>query len=422
MDYLEMIRQRDPAHIALIEDGTEYTYGDLVELAEKASCDQSVFRDRDSGGGKRLHLIRRGRILLQLTEFLASSILGMVPVIFPADVEFTLPESVQAPENVCMAAATSGSSGEPKILYRTYASWADFFPVQNEIFKITENSRLFAQGSLAFTGNLNLYLAQFFAGGTVVAENAFRPGQWEQIFEEQNVNAIYLIPSKLFCLPKVMKRKNSRIQSIISGSQGIGREKASLLKQYFPEAEIILYYGASELSYITYVKDCQMNGRDNLVGKPFPGVRISVRQGEIFADTPYRAEGIAVPYSVSDRGSMDEDGNLYFEGRGGDIVQIHGRKISLQKIEREICRLDGVSRAAALLLEKNPGEKGCLVAFLCTEENRKIDETFCLATLRRRLAAFEMPGRIIQLEEMPENESGKVDKKKLQIKWCKKKS
>ena len=50
--------------------------------------------------------------------------------------------------------------------------------LQNEIFGIKETSRLFVQGSLAFTGNLNLYLAQFFAGAVIIAENTFSPKKW----------------------------------------------------------------------------------------------------------------------------------------------------------------------------------------------------------------------------------------------------
>ena len=81
---------------------------------------------------------------------------------------------------VCMAVMTSGTTGIPKIYFRTCESWAGFFGVQNKIFQVTKDIRLFTQGSLAFTGNLNLYLAQFYAGGTVIAQETFWPKSWQQ--------------------------------------------------------------------------------------------------------------------------------------------------------------------------------------------------------------------------------------------------
>lgn len=72
-----------------------------------------------------------------------------------------------------MAVMTSGTSGENKLLFRTFESWYDYFPIQNEIFHITPESRLFMQGSLAFTGNMNLYMAQLSAGATILSEDRF---------------------------------------------------------------------------------------------------------------------------------------------------------------------------------------------------------------------------------------------------------
>ena len=44
------------------------------------------------------------------------------------------------------------------------------FPIQNEIFHITPESRLFMQGSLAFTGNMNLY----YGPGCLQVHHTFR--------------------------------------------------------------------------------------------------------------------------------------------------------------------------------------------------------------------------------------------------------
>ena len=426
MNFFEMMKQNEPGKTALIEDGIPYTYGELVELAVQRSQDDTVFSEKETG---HLHFIRRKKILNQLVDFFACSERGLIPILVPYDARL-FPEETTVPENVCMAVTTSGSTGTPKVLYRTYESWADFFPMQNEIFGIDGDSRLFAQGSLAFTGNLNLYMALFYAGGTMIVQNAFHPRQWAGTIQKEKVNAIYLIPSKLLCLPQVMQEENNTVKTILSGSQSLGKEDAQLLQKYFVRSKLILYYGASELNYITYVTDANMTENKNLIGKPFPGVSVSVREQEIYVDTPYHVHGITCPYTLSDKGYLDSEGNLYFAGRSDDIVGIRGRKVSTYRIEGELKNLEEVQEAAVLLLQE--GKRACLTGFVILEKCQgelvpqvrkndiflgEIKSNHIFGKLRETLAHFEMPGRLIAVSELPRNESGKIDKGTLTRAW-----
>lgn len=423
MNFFEMMQQQDQTRIALIHDGKPYTYGQLVAMA--GECGERL-RAELSGGRwgteiqrgaesaepafRTVHMIRQRTILSQLVEFLGSSACGMLPLLVPQDAR-VLPVADQIPERACMAVATSGTTGTPKLLFRSYESWADFFPIQNEIFGIHSDSRLFVQGSLAFTGNLNLYMAQFSVGAVVVAQNEFQPRQWGKVMERQKADAVYLIPSKLLCLPRVMKRPNPGIRRIISGSQSLGREEADLLKEYFPNAEIILYYGASELNYITYVTDQEMTEEKNLIGKPFPGVQVTVQEGNIYVDTAYGVEGLELPFSLSDKGYFDEKGNLYFAGRSDDIVGIRGRKVSIYRVENALKNISYITEAAVVVEEHE--KKTLLVAYVTGTRSRDQIASVLRQELRRQLSPFEMPAQIHVVPELPRNESGKLDKKRL---------
>lgn len=404
MDYFGLTRNANPCKTALIEDGNVYTYGQLSDMALALAGELLK---------KRVFIINKDSILEQLTAFLACNAAGIVPLIVPSDTR-KLPEINDVPENACMAVMTSGTAGVPKILYRTYKSWADFFPVQNEIFGIDKESILFAQGSLAFTGNLNLYMAQFYAGGTVVTENRFNPRRWADIIKKENVNAIYLIPSKLMLLPDIVKECNYNVKSVISGSQSLGLDDAGKIKKVFPMSDITLYYGASELNYVTYVKDKDMKPDRNFIGKPFPGVKVSIKDGMIYVDSKYHAEGINCPYSVSDNGYMDTDGNLYFKGRSDDIVLIHGRKVSLINIENELEKMEDIYEAAVVsVMDKR---KNMLIAFISIKPgnvNTSVNTGNISSNLRKNIAHYEMPCKIIVLDEIPHNGSGKKDKKKI---------
>lgn len=419
-NYFERVKSVNPEKTALIEDGTVYTYGKLKDMAAKRAEEirkylsepDKSFKHKlkfNSSGKQAVYIIQEKCILNQLVLFLACNAAGIIPVIAPYDVKL-FPEITDVPEHICMAVMTSGTTGVPKILYRTYQSWADFFPVQNRIFGINKDSILFAQGSLAFTGNMNLYMAQFYAGGTIIAENKFNPKRWAYVIEKENVDTIYLIPSKLKLLTDIIKTPCNNIKSVLSGSQSLGREDAKKLKKIFPNADIILYYGASELSYITYVKDKDMISDKNLIGKPFPGVEVFIHNGRIYASSNFHAEGIKCPYALPDNGHMDEDGRLYFDGRSDDIVIIRGRKVSLTHIENELEKFEEIHEAAVIFAEEN--EKERLIAFASTLKNtRNTNDILC--GLRQSLASYEMPSKLIILDKMFYNESGKKDKKKL---------
>ena len=398
MDYLQMLREQPQEKLALVEDKEEYTYSRLVQEAQalRESLDfaePAVFIHEDS-------------IARQLIRFVAYSGTKTVPII-ATEVSKEQQFDVGAmPKAACMGVMTSGSTGKSKLLWRSYHSWADFFPEQNRVFGVNSDTVIFCQGSLAFTGNLNIYMGVLAAGGTLVVTEKFRPRHWLELMKAYAVNAVYLIPSKLLLLPKFMRSADERVASIISGSQSMGRVEADKLLAVFPRAEITLYYGASELNYITYIKDSEMTDDRTLIGRPFVGVQVSVRDEEIFIDTPYHVEEISLPFSLKDRGRLDEEGRLHFLGRTDDIVSVNGRKVSTVKVSRALMDLEGVEEAAVLVVHVDDAD--VLTAFVGAEQEYSKQQMVKL--LREGLDDYELPKQFIFLPQLPHNESGKVDK------------
>lgn len=406
-NFYEMIREQEADRLALVEEGKEYTYGELVKLSEEKGD-----RLRQEKSEKKVIFLRENRILDQLVSFLGCQAAGKIPLLVPEDAK-QLPEIGEVPENACMAVMTSGSTGVPKVLYRRCESWADFFQVQNEIFGVSTESRMFAQGSLAFTGNLNLYMAQFSIGAAIVAANVFDPRRWAEWIEEYKTDVVYLIPRKLLFLPQCIKKPVTTVRHILAGSQSMGSEEAEKLRRCFPNAGIVLYYGASELNYITYLRQDQMTQEKNCVGKPFPGVQVSVEDGEIFVTTPYHVEGVLCPFSLKDLGHMDVAGNLYFDGRKDDIVSIRGRKVSLLKIEGALEDISFIGEAIAAAVEKEGEKRVAAWVTLCSSEVSEECEEQIYAHLKQTLANYELPFCCKIVEKLPHTESGKKDRKVL---------
>lgn len=403
-DYLAMLAAQPEEKLALVDDATSFTYGQLVaaasKLRERADFSQpAVFIHEDT-------------IAQQLLQFVAYSGTATRPIIATELSRNQHFDVGQIPPRACMGVMTSGSTGKSKLLWRDYHSWADFFPEQNRIFGVDEATIIFCQGSLAFTGNLNIYMGVLAAGGTLIVTEKFRPRHWLQLMEQYAVNTIYLIPSKLMLLPKFMSVPNEQLRHIISGSQTMGRQEADKLLALFPKAEITLYYGASELNYITYIKDKDMTDDRTVIGQPFAGVGISINNEEIFIDTPYHVENITLPFSLKDRGYVDERGWLHFLGRTDDICNVNGRKVSSVKVTTALTDIEGVVEAA--VLSRHIADADVLVAFVASTTSYTKQEL--VRRLRERLEDYELPKQFIFLEQLPRNESGKIDKLALE-KW-----
>lgn len=295
--------------------------------------------------------------------------------------------------------ATSGSTSAPKIFKRTCESWIDFFPTQNKIFRVDENSALFMHGNLNFTGNLNTFLAVLHAGGSIITTDKFAPKTWLELIK--HATTIYLVPTKLTLLATGAPIEN--IRSIFTGSQVLTEAQSLALLKKFPAAEIFLYYGASELSFITYKKISADNAADvHNLGKPFDGVKIFIRDGLIYVDTPFHVCGMKNPCTVGDAGSINEHGDLIFSGRGEDFINRGGVKIFASAVEQKLLTVGGVEAVAVVKVsDKTRGEN--FVAYVVGTADKKI--------IRQTLLPAELPREIIFVKALPLNASGKIDKK-----------
>ncbi len=410
-DYLELIRQIPSDQTALILGNRRYTFGMLTRQAGNLRLKKGL----KCGEGKYIHVIQTSGIEEQLISFLACSGTEAVPVIVPLDVQVgnTLLET-EVPKEACMAVMTSGTTGQNKLLFRSLDSWEGYFHIQNRIFGMGDGSSIFMQGSLAFTGNLNLYLAQLTAGGIIIAENNFDPRIWMKQVEERMVDVVYLIPTKLRLLKKAYDQKegrNNSVRSIISGSQSLGGSETGELKQVFKSASVILYYGASELNYITYVSDFQMGEDNTLIGSPFPEVLVRVEEGEIRVSTRYGVIGTKDDIGIGDCGHFDRNGMLYFDGRKDGICNVNGRKLLAVKIENELECCPGIAEAAVKAVRRRG--RDMLAAWIVPGGQGKPDMAQVRKYLGARLLGWEIPKAIYCVEELPKNESGKILKRKL---------
>lgn len=109
------------------------------------------------------------------------------------------------PDGAEFAVLSSGTTGTPKLIFRTVNSWYDFFEIQNKVFSICSETVLFIQGSLCFPGNLNMLLGALYAGATIVMSKDILSRKKIAEIEKYKVDTIYMIPDKLRVITKIMQ-------------------------------------------------------------------------------------------------------------------------------------------------------------------------------------------------------------------------
>ena len=305
---------------------------------------------------------------------------------------------------------TSGTTGRPKPLWRSESSWRDFFDIQNDIFHINKDTKIFLHGSFSFTGVSNMVIAVLWSGGTVITTSSLRPNRWIQLIEEYHVDHIYSLPTKLRLLVRHYKSKVDSINYIIAGSQVLDRQLMEQLERICPNMEFILYYGATELNYITYCTGKEWLDREGTVGRPFPSVIIAEQNGVIYVTTKHHIEGIPDTYTVNDCGYIDSDGYLMFHGRRGDVINKGGYKISIPEMELYLQSLQGVSEVAVITInDEIRGED--FIAYMVLEDNTELSKI--IECIHHERPSVEWPKAILEIPMIPLTECSKVDKRKL---------
>lgn len=306
------------------------------------------------------------------------------------------------------AVLSSGSTGLPKVFFRTYESWAGFFKNQNEVFNVNKDTVMFFHGPLSFTGNLNSILSVIYEGGTLVTYEGFNPAAWNKMIIKNNVNTMYLVPAKIKAFNRSLQKPITNIKSIFTGSQQLFGDLKTEMKKFYNNASVILYYGASELNYVTYITLEELIKNPISLGKPFKGVQIKEKDGFIYVNSNYFVIGLDKWATVKDTGYINKYGELIFNGRQSDIINKCGNTINLKRIWNKTMKIPYVTNAYVTSYEDKLKEKEIA---LFIEVNRYITKFDFKKALSKELLTYEMPKKIFILDRIPLNDSGKVDRK-----------
>jgi len=321
---------------------------------------------------------------------------------------------------------TSGSSGRPKVVRRTQASWIESFEINKSILNLCAQDCAVVFSSVHNSLALYGVLEAVHVGADVMSLHGIRPDKQLNEIERAGGSILYITPTQLglMCGAFVGHSSVLSVRHILVGggqlSQGV-RDKAA---QVFPNSTLTHFYGAAETSFIAWSDDTTPPGS---VGRAYPNVVISIRDqagseksksGEIWVKSPYLFEGYASVesgdtkwdeafLSIGEFGRLDMDGNLFVAGRKSRMVTIADHNVFPEEIEAFLAaRVDADHVAVVPRPDAKRGNQlVAVIAGACVAAS--VDEL--LRACRQGLGALKSPKEIRLVPEIPLLIGGKPD-------------
>jgi acyl-CoA synthetase (AMP-forming)/AMP-acid ligase II len=300
---------------------------------------------------------------------------------------------------------TSGTTARPRKVVRTVDSWVDSFdpftaatglgPDDDVLVPSPPHSTLFLYG-LAHAAHL---------GAAVTTMD--RWSAREAATAAKRCTAGHFTPPMLAALLPRLPDGHRLRTAILAGATvdaGLRRdaERAGV--------RVVDYYGAAELSFVT------IRGDDGVM-RPFPRVDVELRDGVVWARSPWLSEGYAVGQAgplrrdgewatVGDLGHWGRDGGLVVDGRGDGAITVGGATVLPSDVAAVLAGVEGVREVAVVGLPSH--DLGQVVGAVVVA-----DSVVSVEDLRTRaaagLAATHRPVRYALVDELPLAPSGKVD-------------
>ena len=117
-------------------------------------------------------------------------------------------------------------------------------------------------------------------------------------------------------------------------------------------------------------------------------------------------------FHSGDLATMDDEGYIYVVDRKKDMIKTGGENVASREVEESIYRLPPVSEVAVVGLP-HPRWVEAVVAIIVLKPGARVNEADVLTHCNAHLASFKAPKRVLFVDALPKNPSGKLLKREL---------
>ncbi|MEV4091566.1 class I adenylate-forming enzyme family protein [Streptosporangium saharense] len=324
------------------------------------------------------------------------------------------PTPAASPVDRAWACFSSGSTGRPRAVVRTRASWTGSFPHLSALAGIGPGDVVLVPGPL--TSSLYGFAA---VHALAVGATAVVPGRWSTVELAAHLDeatAVHVVPHRLPAVLDLLEGRRGRLRTAVVGGAALGADARDRAAR--AGVDVLAYYGATELSFVAADTDGQGL-------RPFPEVEIQVRAapgqpfGEVWARSPWLAEG----YLADGTGPLRIDGGgwatvgdvaepyrtgevLRLRGRGDGAIQTGGATVVPEDVEEVLRKAPGVGDVV-VVGSPHPELGSVVTAILEADGLRRPSRAALEEVARGGLDAAQRPRRWYAVRSLPRTPAGK---------------
>jgi acyl-coenzyme A synthetase/AMP-(fatty) acid ligase len=272
----------------------------------------------------------------------------------------------------------------------------------------------------------NVFVAPWLRGATaVIHDGRFDPAERLALIARERVTVLCMAPTEYRIVAKRAQiPRFEMLQRCVAAGEPLDPGAIAAWRDACG-AEVRDGYGQTETGHLTgFAPDEPL--RPGSMGRPLPGVRLWLEDGEIVADpttiptffSGYLGDAPVArdePWRTGDRAAIDGDGYLWFEGRADDIIISAGYRIGPFEVEAALGAHPAVEEAAAVAAPDD--ERGSIVRAIVVLRDGYApspDLTRALQDhVKAETAPYKYPRQIDFVAELPKTPSGKVKRAEL---------
>jgi acetyl-CoA synthetase len=338
-------------------------------------------------------------------------------------------------DDPCLITFTSGTAGEPKAVVHAQryldgqraqaAHWLGARP--GELVWCTAASGWSKSAR-------NVFIAPWLSGAAALLHDArFDPFERLELLERERVAVLCMAPTEYRV---IAKRATLRPLTHLRGAVAAGEALDPEVLRAWKDAtglEIRDGYGQTETGQLTGTPP-GTPARPGSMGRALPGIGLSVIDGELTVDPStvatfflgYLGDQVrrlddgswqvqdrrdTGPWLTGDRVGEDDEGWLYFEGRGDDVIVSAGYRIGPFEVESALVAHPAVAEAAAVAAPDE--ERGSVVrAVVVLRDGAPTPSPELVRELqehvKRETAPYKYPRIVDFVAELPKTSSGKI--------------
>lgn len=350
------------------------------------------------------------------------------------------------PSDAAYIIFTSGTTGVPKGVVVALGGVLHYIQTMTPLLALAPADRVLETCELTFDVSVHNMFCTWEVGASLHVLPAARVMNAVSFAREHELTVWNSVPSLVGMLRQVKALSPGALPGLrltVFGGEQLTRSTVDTWNKAAPGSAIINLYGPTEATVFCLAQRVAdplplSPGRDVVsIGKPLPGSEAAVLDpagnevadgspGELalagmqlacgYLDAPEltAARFIGVRgkrwYLTGDLAIRDGSGNFHCLGRLDNQIKILGHRAELEEVDAHLRQVTDSGLVATVAWPWVDGAAQGLVAFVggCS-----LDEASTLSALRVRLPHYMVPARVLPIEHMPVNASGKVDRKAL---------